>query len=246
MSELEKTLAVKVCGLTREEDVELCQDLGVDYTGFIFVPGSPRCITPEKAAGMPSGRALRVGVFAHQTVEEVSSIMKSANLDFAQLHGAESIEFCRRLGPERIIRTFWPQRIFGEKFMTGQDYGKDVDESVSGSAEFSGLLQAACEPFAEVCSLFLMDSGLGGGGSGQAQDWSLLKGFTSPRPWLLAGGIGPENAGQALEVCRPSGLDCNSGVESAPGIKDKGKLRQLMKNLYTNTISEHGHEKRVF
>lgn len=245
MSKQEK-LFVKVCGLTREKDAELCQDLGVDYMGFIFVPGSPRYISPVKAAAMPSGKALRVGVFAWQKIEDISSIMKSANLDFAQLHGAESAEFCHRLGAERVIRTFWPQRILKNFFEERQASVAEQAGAEIDSSGFAELLHAACEPFADACSLFLMDSGLGGGGSGLAQDWSLLKNFSPSRPWLLAGGIGPDNAGLVRETCRPSGLDCNSGVESAPGLKNESKLRQLMMNLYTNTISEHEHEKRVF
>ena len=226
---IRKTALVKVCGLTREEDVDLCLELGVDFTGFIFVAGSPRCITPAKAAGMPAGKAGRVGVFASQSVEEVADIMKKAKLDFAQLHGGESVEFCKRLGPERVIRTFWPQRIMRELSLEeAKQVGEDTENA---GASLANALQKTCEPFADVCAYFLMDSGLGGGGSGQTQNWDRLDGFASPLPWLLAGGIGPDNAADALRACPASGLDCNSGVEQAPGIKDEQKLRRLMAGL---------------
>ena len=101
------------------------------------------------------------------------------------------------------------------------------------AAAFAQKMHETCEPFADACAFFLMDSGLGGGGSGLAQNWDLFKDFSSPRPWLLAGGIGPDNARAAVEACGPGGLDCNSGVEQAPGIKDEHKLRKLMANLNT-------------
>ena len=98
----------KICGLTRSEDVRYCHDLGVDLIGFIFVPASPRCITPQAAAALPRGFCRRVGVFAGAGLEEIREIARLASLDYIQLHGGEDENFCRALGPERVIRTFWP------------------------------------------------------------------------------------------------------------------------------------------
>ncbi len=209
---------VKVCGLTRAEDVQLCLELGVDMTGFIFASGSPRRITPARAAGLPRGRALRVGVFAGQSPFEVVRIMKESGMDYAQLHGGEDAAFCRAVGPERVIKVLWPQRLGREKAApTAKDMG--------------ALLRRACEPFAGACSFFLLDAGAGGGGSGKALPWNELAASGLPRPWLLAGGIGPENAVEAYTACLPHGLDCNSGLESAPGVKNARALRELMVNV---------------
>ncbi|MDR2075447.1 MAG: phosphoribosylanthranilate isomerase [Desulfovibrio sp.] len=200
-------LPLKVCGLTREEDVRLCLDLGARFTGFIFAPRSPRRILPGDAAAMPRGPAARVGVFAGQDAAEVIRTLKQARLDYAQLHGGEDEDFCRAVGPERIIKTIWPERL-----------GRD------GALFRREDLEAECARFAPVCAFFLLDAGLQGGGSGRPLAWGTLDGFAPPRPWILAGGLGPDNLAQALAACSPWAVDCNSGVEKAPGRKDAGKL----------------------
>lgn len=198
-----KVCGLKVCGLTRPEDVALCQELGVGYTGFIMAGESPRRITPAAVAAMPQGGAKRVGVFTTGDIREITAAMKTAGLAYAQLHGGQDVEACRALGPEHVIKVFWPER------------------------HDARALQEAMERFAPVCAFFLFDAGTGGGGSGRAFAWEQLAALTIPRPWFLAGGIGPENARKALAACSPDVLDVNSGVESAPGIKDAQKLRQV-------------------
>lgn len=204
---------VKVCGLTRLEDVALCHELNIDFTGFIFVASSPRCLTAAEAAALPRGRAIRVGVFAGQSLDEVQRIMDETGLDYAQLHGGEDADFCRALGAKRVIKTLWPQRygLFGPALLEA--------------------LHADCAVFKDACSLFLLDAGNTGGGSGKELPRSDLAAFVPPRPWLLAGGLGPANAAKALRECAPTGLDCNSGVESAPGVKDEKALREFMRRI---------------
>lgn len=216
-----KSPAIKVCGLTREEDVRLCLELGIGFTGFIFAPGSPRRVSPEAASRLPSGNAARVGVFVNQTLDEVRRVMSFAGLDYAQLHGNEDTDFCRALGPERVIRVLWPERLLPRR---GEGDG------LSGEALLEAL-RRECAAYADACALFLLDAGSGGGGSGRVLPWSLLAGFSPPRPWLLAGGIGPLNAAKAFAACVPFGVDCNSAVESAPGIKDAKLLHSLVVNL---------------
>lgn len=213
---------VKVCGLTRERDVRLCLKLGVDCTGFVFVPESPRYVEPEVVADFPMGLAARVGVFAGQSIEEVLRIMDQARLDMAQLHGGEDVDFCRAVGPERIIKVLWP-----ENPPDGQKPGRTAADA----------LYQECLCFANACACFLFDAGLSGGGSGRGLPSRLFAGFRSPRPWFLAGGLGPENAGQAFQDCGPDGVDCNSGLERAPGIKDARKLRRLMDSLRTGALA---------
>ncbi len=197
-------LLSKVCGLTGEEDLLLCHELGVDFTGFIFAPQSPRRISPEAAAALPKGRSKRVGVFAGASLEEIHRTAKLAALDYIQLHGGESPVFCRSLGPERIIKTVWPATL--------------------SAAE----LQKTLDRFAPVCAYFLFDAGKQGGGSGKALDWAAFRSLESPRPWLLAGGLGPQNLAAALAACAPQGVDMNSALESAPGRKNHDLLRQAI------------------
>ena len=191
-------MLIKVCGLTRQEDVNVCRDLGADWAGFIFHPDSPRAVDPERAAALDTGDLLRVGVFVRQDPEEAMRIMRECRLDLAQLHGDQDPIFCLRLGPERVIRTFWPKR-----YEATEDLQQELDR------------------FASCCGWFLLDAGLSGGGHGTRIDASLLEdGLRFDRPWILAGGLGPESIREALTL-ESDGVDLNSGVESAPGIKDR-------------------------
>jgi phosphoribosylanthranilate isomerase len=202
---------VKVCGLTRPGDVALCHELGVDMTGFIFAAASPRLTTIKAALAAPRGKALRVGVFVEQTLDDVLRIMHAAELDLAQLHGGQDPDFCRAVGASRVMRAFWPARY-------------DAPET----------LQAELKLFAGCCRLFLFDAGTAGGGHGKTLDLDFLHGVQSPLPWLLAGGLGPENLASALTQASPNGVDLNSRVESAPGVKDHDKLRDALAIVKTS------------
>ncbi|QLA18791.1 phosphoribosylanthranilate isomerase [Desulfolutivibrio sulfoxidireducens] len=187
----------KVCGLTRPQDVTACLAAGAAMTGFIFAAKSPRRISPQAARDLPAAKALRVGVFVEQTPDEVLRIMDQAELDLAQLHGGQDVAFCRAVGPDRVIKALWPEKL--------------------GSPQ---AIQDAMDRFAPVCRFFLLDAGTSGGGHGRSMDFSLVAGLHAPRPWLLAGGLGPHNLEAALDAAAPDGLDLNSGLETAPGVKD--------------------------
>ena len=199
--------ALKICGLTLPEDVSLCNALGVDFTGFVFADGSPRRVTVAQAAAMPKGKARRVGVFTDASPENVAAVCREASLDFAQLHGGQDETFCRILGPEKIIKVFWPEK--------------------QARAE----LQKQLTIFAPLCAYFLFDAGVHGGGGGRPFTWDLLRHMEIPRPWFLAGGIGPDNAREAILFCRSFALDVNSGVEMASGVKDAAKIIQIMQRI---------------
>lgn len=199
-----RDLLCKVCGLTRPKDVALCHSLGVDFTGFIFVPGSPRRISPGQAAALPFGPGARTGVFSRASLEHIKSAAALARLDYIQLHGGESPEFCRDVGPERVIKVLWPAALSRARLL------EELDR------------------FAPVCAWFLFDAGSGGGGSGKTLDFAELGSVAPPRPWLLAGGLGPETLGRAFEQCSPHGVDMNSALERSPGVKDHGLLREAM------------------
>lgn len=213
-------LLVKVCGLTRQQDADVCARAGVDLCGFIFHPASPRGVTPAVAAGLHSHGMARVGVFVKQSADEVLAIMDAARLDFAQLHGGQDAAFCDRVGPERVIRVAWPQR--------HADSAGHVDRA-SLHAELAELaLHVRC---------FLLDAGTSGGGHGATMDWAALRGLAPGAPWLLAGGLTPDNVAAAVAACGghdPAmliGVDLNSGVESAPGQKDAPRVAAALAAL---------------
>ena len=194
----------KICGLTRREDVLLCRELGVDFLGFIFAAQSPRRVFPSFVAALPEGPGRRAGVFAGSCVGETLRVMEEARLDYAQLHGGEDADFCRAVGPERVIKVLWPDRL------TRAALEKELDR------------------FAPVAAYFLFDAGTRGGGSGNRLDWRLLRGLNAPRPWFLAGGLGPETLAQALSACSPDGVDLNSALETSPGVKDPERAREAV------------------
>jgi len=206
------SVLVKVCGMTLPEQVAALDELGLDFVGFIFAAKSPRLVTPEHVAAIPRGIAKRVGVFVEQDASEVRRIMDMAGLDYAQLHAGQDEAFCRTVGPEKVIKVFWPQRYLAE--MTAD------------SATALQALERDMARFADVCSLMLLDSGTSGGGHGKILDFAALAGLRAPKPWLLAGGLSPENAAQALREAKPSGLDINSGVEISPGVKSIPRVEQ--------------------
>lgn len=199
---------VKVCGMTRMEDVNLCMELGADLLGFIFHPKSPRNVDPDFAASVKTGRITKVGVFVDQPHEEVLEIMDHCGLHAAQLHGKQDIHFCWRIGPDRVIKVFWPETYTS-----------------------AGALARAMEGFTEACGHFLLDAGKScQGGTGQSIDFGILEDLNIQSPWFLAGGIGPHNIDQVLAL-NPPGIDINSGVECEPGIKDEQKLRAVFQRL---------------
>ncbi len=201
---------VKVCGMTRQQDIQTCIHQGVDLLGFIFHPKSPRNTSPQDVPDLSKAPVRKVGVFVNQQPDEIVRIMETAGLDLAQLHGDHSVEACRAIGPDRAIKVFWPMR-----YERMDDLRRDMDL------------------FAPVCTAFLLDAGMKSGGHGTSLDFTTLEGIQPPRPWLLAGGLGPANITEALQ-CNPDGVDLNSGVESAPGIKDAKAIKQGMHIIRTD------------
>ncbi|MBP8783930.1 MAG: phosphoribosylanthranilate isomerase [Synergistaceae bacterium] len=194
------SVRIKVCGLRRAEDVGVCVDAGVDFVGFIFTPLSPRYVEPSVVAGISSGKALRVGVFVDQPVEEVRRVAEQARLDFVQLHGQESPEEASAIGAHRVIKAFWPSAMTPEE-MTVQ-----------------------MARYADACAYYLLDAGKGGGGHGTILSLACIKRLCPPRPFFLAGGLGAENVAEAVGEVAPFGVDLNSMLERAPGIKDAQKI----------------------
>jgi phosphoribosylanthranilate isomerase len=198
--------AVKICGLTRSEDVALAGELGAAALGFNFAAGSPRRVSPEAARRLSEGaggRALRVGVFVGEDAGVIREAVEAARLDLVQLH--------RPLRAEDVERP--PAPVIAVVRM--------------------GPAGAALPPkeFLSRCHAILFDTQAEdlAGGTGRTFDWGLAAGVRVPVPVLLAGGLGPDNVGDAVRRVRPWAVDVASGVERAPGVKDPEKMRRFFR-----------------
>ena len=200
-----KPLLVKICGMCEQKLIDHAAALGAEMCGFIFYPPSPRNVSPEQAAALETHGMKRVGVFVGQSVEEIRAIVREARLDFIQLHGGQSAEFASGFPAEKVIRVLWPKKY--------------------GTLE---ALQADIDAFAPSCGMYLLDAGMG---SGMTLDWPSLAGLRFPHPWMLSGGLGPDNVEKALAACSPDGLDMNSRLESSPGVKSPELLEKVFSRL---------------
>ena len=193
-----------MCGITDFSGVDACIGVGVDHIGLNFVPSSRRHVDLDhavKLADRIAGRIPLVGVFMDQTLEEIEQVLRKVPLDAIQLHGHESPEFCARVG-----RPVW------KVFSVGHGWDPSI---VRGYSAVATHLSDTASTDGKS------------GGTGKTFDWSQLPSRSS-LPWYLAGGLKVENIPNAITLHRPDGLDLNSGVESAPGIKDPAKLEAVM------------------
>jgi phosphoribosylanthranilate isomerase len=200
---------IKVCGITREADLDDAIFLGVEMVGFNFVPASPRCITPARAAELArhvNGRCETVGVVADLSLSELNDLRKRSGVNALQLHGAEPPELLHQLA--------------------AADY-KAVRVATASDVE-----RARAYPGFRI----LVDAKVEGvlGGSGHVFDWSLVVGLARERSLVLAGGLGPDNVGRAVRSVVPWAVDCASGVESSPGIKDPEKMAIFVAQVRAN------------
>lgn len=199
---------LKVCGITSVADALTAVECGAVFLGFNFYRPSPRFIEPAAAreivAALPPG-VFPVGIFVDQPEpDEVVAILARSGATLAQLHGSESPDYCRAVGAERVIKAF---RVGGD-FHAAQVMEYPV----------RAILLDAYDPRLH-------------GGTGRTIDWGIAAGLARRVDLFLAGGLSPENIGEAVRTVRPYAVDLNSGVESAPGIKDAAKLRLLAERL---------------
>jgi phosphoribosylanthranilate isomerase len=202
---------VKICGLTSLVDVDLADGIGADYLGFILHPASPRCVRLEQFAAMaprlPTARKT-VAVLV-EPADEVLAAARDAGFSAFQIH----------FRPETP-----PARLGAWSGLVGPDRLWLAPRLPPGSG-----IDPAWLPLART---FLVDTyrSDGFGGSGRTGDWEAFARFRAAHPghtWILAGGLSPENIAAARRASGARVLDVNSGVESAPGIKDPAKLRAL-------------------
>lgn len=211
----------KVCGLTSLVDAEFADRCGADYLGFILYPKSPRAISlahyRAMAPRLPDRR--KVAVSVEPTLEELTA-MKEAGFDFFQIH------FSPGTSDEQL--TAW-SRLVGEKHLwlaPKLPPGEDVS--------------AATRAVAKFVMLDTFHAG-GFGGSGQTGDWGKFARHQAEHRgniWILAGGLNPENIGDALAQTRARIVDVNSGVECAPGVKDEGKLKRFVVALHRAAVGD--------
>lgn len=194
---------VKICGLTREEDVATATAAGADALGFVFVPASRRCLEVDAAAALVASVPAfvsRVGLFLDQEAEHVRSVLKQVPLNVLQFHGDEDPGFCRQFGLPYIkaIRVDSPQA---------------VNRAESRFGDAAGILVDSHQP-----------GGLGG--TGERLDWSQLG--PGNLPLILAGGLNAANVAEAIRTVKPWAVDVSSGVELSPGIKSADAIRQFI------------------
>lgn len=203
---------VKICGITSLPDARVAVEAGADLIGFIFVPGSPRCVEPEQAARIVDalrgrGAAPRfVGVFVSEPLKRVRAVMESARLDLAQLHGNEPPQMVQELN--RAYKALRP---------------RDEAEAHSLATEYRAAVSGNVPAF--IVDAFDAQRY---GGTGQRADWDVAAAIAREFPILLAGGLSAENVAEAVRAVRPWGVDVSSGVERAPGLKDCHKVRQFI------------------
>jgi phosphoribosylanthranilate isomerase len=197
-------MLVKICGIKDVAGLEAAREAGADMLGFVFFPPSPRAVTPAEAGLLVrsyAGGPKRVGLFVDPDDATLAATLAEVPLDILQLHGEETPA---RAGEIRAR--------FRKPVMKALGIGSKAD-------------LARLSDYADQVDYFLLDarppagSALPGGNA-LAFDWALMKGEHPPRPWLLAGGLTPDNVAEAIAASGAKGVDVSSGVEGARGIKD--------------------------
>ena len=198
---------VKICGINSDASFDAAADAGADWVGFVFFPPSPRAVSPAEAAAISSrrrGGPLRVGLFVTPEDADVAAVLSVVPLDVLQVHAS----------PERVAAL---GRRFGRPVWLAHGVATAADLPV-GTVGIDGLLlDAKPTPGATLP-----------GGNARAFDWQILRGWTAPSPWLLAGGLTPDTVADAIRVSGAQAVDVSSGVESARGVKDASLIRSFV------------------
>jgi phosphoribosylanthranilate isomerase len=202
------TVRTKICGITNVEDALVAVAAGADALGFLLYRKSPRYVDPMRVqqivAQLPPF-VVPVGVFVNEEIKIVRDLMDTCGLALAQLHGEETATYCRELSRPVLKALRLKDR-----------------STFLALAEFQG--RAGVRGF--VLDAFSKEAY---GGTGRVVDWSLAREAAQAATVILAGGLTPENVGQALREVQPYGVDVSSGVEVAPGQKDHEKVRAFLR-----------------
>jgi len=198
---------IKICGITREQDVSAVADNGTDALGLVFYEKSPRHVSLQQAEQL--ARAVPpfltvVGLFVNPSVDYVREILSKVSLDELQFHGEETPEFCRQ---------------FGKPYLKAIRVKPGVD-LVECAARYAGAQGLLLDAFVEGTQ----------GGTGESFDWSLIP-HDLPLPVILSGGLHAGNVAEAIRQVRPYAVDVSSGVEASKGIKDAAKIAAFIKEV---------------
>jgi len=203
------SVRVKICGITNLADARAAIAAGADALGFVFVPGTPRYISPDLAGEivrqLPPFIA-RVGLFVDAETRTVAEALVRSGMDTLQFHGEETPDFVRQF--RRAVKVMKAFRVRGEETLM------------------------RLPAYADAADAVLLDAYVAGahGGTGAQFDWKLaVQARDLGRPLVLAGGLTPTNVAEAVRTVRPYGVDVSSGVESAPGRKDPEKLAEFVR-----------------
>ena len=209
---------IKVCGMREAENIREVEALGIDLMGFIFWPKSSRYVS-ECPNYLPT-KCKRVGVFVDATIDDIKQKIEEYRLDFVQLHGHESPDYIRAL---RVVDGFPVNtRLIKAISVSNSD-------DIATHKDYEGIVDYF--RFDTKCTCM--------GGSGQQFDWSVLADYNGNTPFLLSGGIGPNDAERlsALQVLdgfpikKCVGIDLNSRFEVVPALKDINKLKEFIKKI---------------
>ncbi|MEL7085992.1 MAG: phosphoribosylanthranilate isomerase [Cyanobacteria bacterium P01_A01_bin.3] len=215
---------VKICGITQVEQGRAIADAMLQHglagqcaIGFICVTQSKRYVSAEQirpiVLALPK-QVQTIGVFVDEQMERVGDIARRCGLSGVQLHGDESVDYCR--GLRELLPTTKVIKVLRLRQAAGLD---------------------RLATYRDVVDAYLIDAyhPQQAGGTGLKADWTLLQDFRPQRPWLLAGGLTPENVGEAIAALHPDGVDLSSGVEVQPGIKDLAKVEHLLQAIVGGT-----------
>ena len=204
-------MIVKVCGMRDAENIGQVRNLNPDMMGLIFYARSPRFVGNDPLPHLQQSfaPALKVGVFVDEQVDKVEAFAAMFNLDVIQLHGKESPAVCAALREKglKVIKAF----------------------GIENASDF-----AACGSYTDCCNMFLFDTRTPAhGGAGTKFDWSIIAEYKHNTPFLLSGGIGPDDAAAviALRHRQLAGIDLNSRFETAPALKDVAKLEGFISQI---------------
>lgn len=198
-------MIVKVCGMRDAVNIRQLEALGIDWMGMIFWPKSKRYVSTPPVY-LPQ-HVRKVGVFVDASLDAIRQHVEDYQLDIIQLHGQESPETLKALKPLTLIKAF--------NIATPEDLQKT-------------------EPYEGLADYFLFDTkGKSVGGNGEKFDWSVLDNYQGETPFLLSGGIGPEDMQDVKTFHHPKciGIDLNSRFETEPGLKDITKLKQFLEAI---------------
>ncbi len=208
------SIEVKICGVNAPEALRAAVEAGGEYVGLNFYPPSPRSVTPDQVAALAAAappRLCKVGLFVDVEDETIAVTLAAVGLDMLQLHGGES-----------------PARVAEIRARFGLPVMKVL--KIAGSEDV-----AAAEAYFRVADRLLFDAKPPKemtealpGGNALAFDWQLLAGTTWPLPWMLSGGLVPENVAEAAHISGARAVDVSSGIEDRPGLKNPDKIRAFL------------------